>query len=142
LRDRGGAAKAEIPNADEQGFGDGGNPLTIHESTGSADVGAAKAMGAFTGWTFAAVNAIAREAANIQLRLYQVTGEDHEEKQDHRLLTLPDGASEKIAGISASPRWRPSSNSERRLKLATQTGPIRVEGAIARPRGSRNRLSN
>ena len=38
-------------------------------------VDAAKAMGNFTGGTYVAVNAIANEVANIQLCLYQVTGE-------------------------------------------------------------------
>ena len=36
-------------------------------------------MGNFTGWTFAAVNAIASEVANIQFRLYQIKGDDQEE---------------------------------------------------------------
>ena len=56
-------------------------------------------MGQFNGWTFAAVNAIASEVANIQLRLYQVTGDDHEEQDDHPLLTLLDGVNERMTGI-------------------------------------------
>ena len=39
--------------------------------------------GNFTGWTFAAVNAIASEVANNQFRLFKVTGDDHEELDDH-----------------------------------------------------------
>src|ERR1700693_5921685 len=79
LRDRRGTLKAEIPDADEKGFAGGSDPLAIYKPTGAKAVDAAKAMGSFTGWTFAAVNAIASEVANIQLRLYQVKGKDHAE---------------------------------------------------------------
>jgi phage portal protein BeeE len=48
-------------------------------------------MASFNGWTFAAVNAIASEVSNIQLRHYQVKGDDHEEQEDQPLLTLLDG---------------------------------------------------
>ena len=58
-------------------------------------------MGAFTGWTYAAVNAIASEVANIQLRLYQIKGEDHEEQEDHPLLTLLDGVNLSTATAEA-----------------------------------------
>ena len=50
---------------------------------GAKTLSASKAMGSFNGWTFAAVNAIASDVSNIQLRLYEVTGDDHEEKEDH-----------------------------------------------------------
>jgi HK97 family phage portal protein len=55
-------------------------------------------MAAFTGWTFAAVT-IASEVANIDLRLYQVTGDKHEEVIDHALLDLLDGVNERMTGI-------------------------------------------
>lgn len=42
-------------------------------------------MGNFSGWTFAVVNAIASEVANIQLRFCRVAGEDHEELDDHEI---------------------------------------------------------
>jgi hypothetical protein len=87
LRDRRGTAKADFPDAEEKGFS-AGDPMAIYKPTGAKQVSAAKAMGAFTGWTFAAVNAIASEVSNIQLRLYQVTGDEHEEKDEHPLLTL------------------------------------------------------
>jgi hypothetical protein len=75
LSDRRGTRKAEIPDVDVKGstFG-GSDPLAIYKPTGAKVIDAAKAMAQFTGWTFAAVNAIASEVANIQLRLYQVTG--------------------------------------------------------------------
>ena len=40
-----------------------------------------------------------REVANIQFRLYQVKGDDHEEQDDHPLLTLLDGVNEHMTGI-------------------------------------------
>ena len=74
FRDRRGTAKAEIPEVTEKGFG-GGDPLAIYKPTGAKAVSPQKAMASFNGWTFAAVNAIAREISNIQFRLYQVKGE-------------------------------------------------------------------
>jgi HK97 family phage portal protein len=99
LRDRRGTLKAEIPDVDIKSMGMGDDPLAIYKPTGAKHVDAAKAMGNFTGWTFAAVNAIASEVANIQLRLYQVNGDDHEEQEDHPLLTLLDGVNEHMTGI-------------------------------------------
>src|SRR5579871_4684055 len=80
LRDRRGTVKAEIPEVSEKAFGD--DPLAIYKPTGAKAVSPAKAMANFNGWTFAAVNAIASEVSNIQLRLYQVNGDDHEEQED------------------------------------------------------------
>src|ERR1700728_391423 len=98
LRDRRGTRKAEIPTADEKSFG-GSDALAIYRPTGAKTVDAAKAMGNFNGWTFAAVNAIASEVANIQLRLYQINGDDQEEQEDHPLLTLLEGVNEHMTGI-------------------------------------------
>ena len=98
LRDRRGTAKAEIPEVTEKGYG-GGDPLAIYKPTGAKSVSPQKAMASFNGWTFAAVNAIASEVSNIQLRLYQVKGDDHEEQEDHPLLTLLDGVNERMTGI-------------------------------------------
>ena len=97
LRDRRGSAKAEIPEVSEKSFGD--DPLSIYKPTGAKSVSAAKAMASFNSWTFAAVNAIASEVSNIQLRLYQVQGDEHEEQDDHPLLTLLDGVNERMTGI-------------------------------------------
>jgi len=99
LRDRRGTVKAEIPDADSKGFSGGDDPLAIYKPTGAKQVDAAKAMGNFTGWAFAAVNAIASEVANIEWRLYQVNGDDHEEQEDHPLLALLDGVNEHMTGI-------------------------------------------
>src|SRR5438552_7301455 len=77
LRDRRGTRKAEIPEVSLKSETMGDDPLAIYKPTGAKHVDAAKAMGNFTGWTFAAVNAIASEVANIELRLYKIAGEDH-----------------------------------------------------------------
>jgi phage portal protein BeeE len=99
LRDRRGTVKAEIPQADEKGFSGGSDPLAIYKPSGFKNVDAAKAMANFTGWAFAAVNAIASEVSNIQLRLYQVKGDDQKEvDQDHELLTLLDRVNEHMTG--------------------------------------------
>src|ERR1700678_2387472 len=74
LRARRNTRKAEIPSADEKSMVLGGDPLAIYKPTGAKNVDAAKAMANFNGWTYAAVNAIASEVANIQLRLYRITG--------------------------------------------------------------------
>src|SRR5665213_3405969 len=86
LTDRRGTQRVGMP--EEKALGMGSDPLAIYRPTGAKTVSAAKAMGNFTGWTFAAVNAIASEVANIQLRLYRVAGDKHEEVTDHELLDL------------------------------------------------------
>src|SRR6185312_246828 len=97
LRDRRGTLKAEIPQVSEKSVGD--NPLAIYKPTGAKHADAAKAMGNFTGWVYAAVNSIASEASNIQWRLYQVNGDDHTEQEDHDILTLLEGVNEHMTGI-------------------------------------------
>jgi HK97 family phage portal protein len=99
LRDRRGTAKAEIPHVSEKGIALGDDPLAIYKPTGAKHVDAAKAMGNFTGWAYAAVNAIASEVANIQWRLYAVNGKDHQEQEDHPLLALLEGVNEYTTGI-------------------------------------------
>lgn len=73
LRDRRGTRKAEIPEVSTKSETLGDDPLAIYKPTGAKHVDAAKAVGNFTGWTYAAVNAIASEVANIQLWLYKWT---------------------------------------------------------------------
>src|SRR5690348_13577117 len=85
LRDRRGKRKAEIPDVDEKSLTLGSDALAIYKPSGAKSVDAAKAMGNFTGWTYAAVNAIAREVSNIEFLLYQVAGDDHKEKLEHPL---------------------------------------------------------
>jgi HK97 family phage portal protein len=98
LRDRRGTRRAEIPQVSEKSsiLSDS---LAIYKPDGAKTIDAAKAMANFTGWTFAAVNAIAREVSGIQLRLYQVKGNEHQELDDHPLLTLLEGVNEHMTGI-------------------------------------------
>ena len=98
LRDRRSTRKAEIPEADQKSLALGSDPLAIYKPTGAKQVGAAKAMANFTGWTYAAVNAIASEVAGIQLRLYRVNGDKHDEITDHPLLDLLDGVNLSMTG--------------------------------------------
>ena len=99
LRDRRGTLKAEIPDISTKSETMGDDPLAIYKPSGAKSIDAAKAMGNFTGWTFAAVNAIASEVANIQFRLYKINGGDQEEQNDHPLLTLLEGVNETMTGI-------------------------------------------
>lgn len=97
VQDRRGSKKAGIPDAEEKGF-DGASSLAIYRPSGAKQVDAAKAMANFTGWTYAAVNAIASEVANVQLRLYKITGTDHEEQTEHPLLQLIDSVNPEMTG--------------------------------------------
>ena len=99
LTDFRGRREARFPEASTKSETLGADPLAIYKPSGAKSVDAAKAMANFTGWTYAAVNAIASEVANIQLRLYQVTGDDHEEQSDHPLLDLLDAPNEHMTGI-------------------------------------------
>lgn len=49
LRDRRITLKADVPQAQEKGFG-AADPLAIYKPTGIRQVDAAKAMASFTGW--------------------------------------------------------------------------------------------
>jgi HK97 family phage portal protein len=99
MRDRRGTRKAEIPNTDLKSETLSNDPLAIYKPDGAKHIDAAKALGNFTGWTFAAVNAIAREAAGIQLRLYKVSGNDHRELDNHPLLDLLDTVNPHMTGV-------------------------------------------
>ena len=98
LSDRRGTKKAEIPDVSLKSETLGSDAMAIYKPSGSKGVDAAKAIANFTGWTFAAVNAIASEVQNIQLRLYRVDGEDHTEVDDHELLTLLDAPNDHMTG--------------------------------------------
>src|SRR3954470_12931575 len=101
LRDRRGTAKAEIPSVSEKANGGtlSDDPLAIYKPSTAKSVDAAKAMANFTGWTYAAVHAIAREVSGIQFRLYRLNGTEDTEIEDHLLLDLLDGVNEHMTGI-------------------------------------------
>jgi len=99
VRDERGRAKAEIPGASTKAETLSSDPLAIYKPDGAKHVSAAKALGNFSGWSYPAVNAIAREIGHIQWRLYQIKGKDHVELDDHELLDLLDGVNEFQTGI-------------------------------------------
>ncbi len=99
LRDRRGTVKAEVPEVTFKSETLSDDPLAIYKPTGAKHVDASKAMGNFTGWTYASVNAIAMEAVGIQLRLYQIKGKNHEEVDDHDLLDLLEFPNENMIGL-------------------------------------------
>jgi phage portal protein BeeE len=98
LTDLRGRREARLPEASTKSETLGDDPLAIYKPPGAKQVDAAKAMDNFTGWTYAAVNAVASEAANIQLRLYKISGDDHEEQDDHPLLDLLESVNENMTG--------------------------------------------
>jgi hypothetical protein len=107
IRDRRGTLKAEIPDISAKSETMGDDPLAIYKPTGAKAVDAAKAMANFNGWTYAAVNAIASEVANIQFRLYKINGDDQAEQDDQ--LTLANRSSGRpncvwITTSTAAPR--------------------------------------
>ncbi len=124
VRDRRGTLKAELPNTDERSLTLGNDPLAICKPSGAKTIDAAKAVGNFTNRTYAAVNAIASEVANIQLRHCKVTGDDQEEVgPDHELLTLLDG----VKNDSVKPRAIYPLNPGRvRVKLNKATFPYKL----------------
>jgi Phage portal protein len=99
LSDRRGTRKAEIPEVSEKGVPLGSDPLAIYRPAPTKTVNAGRAMANFHSWTYAAVNAIASEVANIQLRLFRVQGNEHVELDDHEILTLLEGVNEMMTGI-------------------------------------------
>ena len=66
----------------------GGNQFAIERPGGGHHIDPEKALANNRGYVYAAVNAKAREVQNIDFRLFEVDGEDHEEKTDHALLDL------------------------------------------------------
>ena len=99
LTDFRGRSEARLPEADTKGSNGFGDPLAIYKPTGAKDIDPARAMGEFRGWAYAAINAIAREVSNIQIRLYQIKGEEHVEIDDHPLLDLLETVNDHMTGI-------------------------------------------
>ena len=71
----------------------GADPFAIFSSS-NGKIPAEKAMGANTGWTYAAVRAIAEEVAKIKFRLFKVGKNGDEEIFDHELLDLLDSVNQ------------------------------------------------
>jgi HK97 family phage portal protein len=82
-------------------FGDidtGGNQFAIERPGGGHHIDPEKALANNRGYVYAAVNAKAREVQNIDFRLFEVDGEDHNEQEDHPLLDLLDGVNPDMIG--------------------------------------------
>src|ERR1700722_16407238 len=58
----------------------------------------ARALANNRGYVYASVNAIAREVMNIDWRLFEVTGKDHEEQTEHDALDLLDSVNDTMTG--------------------------------------------
>src|SRR5580692_7788733 len=76
----------------------GSNQFAIERPGGGHHIDPEKALANNRGYVYAAVNAKAREVQNIDFRLFEVDGEDHNEKEDHPLLDLLDGVNPDMIG--------------------------------------------
>jgi HK97 family phage portal protein len=76
----------------------GGNQFVIERPGGGHHIDPEKALANNRGYVYAAVNAKAREVQNIDFRLFEVNGEDHQEKTNHDLLDLLDSVNPDMIG--------------------------------------------
>lgn len=77
----------------------GGDPFAIWRPGGNNMVDAGKALNAYNGLVFACVNAIAREVAQMQFKLYQISEDGSvEEIVESELLDLLDGVNDRQTG--------------------------------------------
>jgi HK97 family phage portal protein len=74
------------------------NQFAIYRPGGGNHIDPAKALANNRGYVYAAVNAIAREVMNIDWRLFQVSGKDHEEQTEHDALDLLDSVNDNMTG--------------------------------------------
>jgi hypothetical protein len=79
-------------------FDSSGNQFAIERPGGGHHIDPEKALANNRGYVFAAVNAKAREVQNIDFRLFEVDGKDHQEKTDHAILDLLDGVNPDMIG--------------------------------------------
>jgi HK97 family phage portal protein len=77
----------------------GGNQFIIERPSGTNPIDAARAIENNKGFVYASVNAKAREVMAIDWRLFQVDGDDHEEKKDHDILDLLDAPNDSMNGL-------------------------------------------
>jgi HK97 family phage portal protein len=76
-----------------------GSQFNIPAPGGGSSINTSKALANNKGFVYAAVNAKAREVMNIDWRLFEVDGEDHEEQLDHDLLDLLDSVNDNMTGL-------------------------------------------
>ncbi|HEY2471057.1 MAG TPA: phage portal protein [Terracidiphilus sp.] len=77
---------------------DGGNQFVIERPGGGHHIDPEKALANNRGYVYAAVNAKAREVQNIDFRLFEAKGDDHNEKEEHPILDLLDGVNPDMIG--------------------------------------------
>jgi len=78
---------------------DSANQFVIERPSGTNPIDAARAIENNKGFVYASVNAKAREVMAIDWRLFEVDGDDHEEKKDHAMLDLLDAPNEHMNGL-------------------------------------------
>jgi HK97 family phage portal protein len=95
-----GMARAVTTKSGKRVFGEitGGNQFAIERPGGGNRIDPAKAMANNKGFVYAAVKAIAREVMNIEFRLFEIDGKNHNELKEHELLDLLDGVNEFMTG--------------------------------------------
>ncbi len=80
-------------------LGGGSDPFAIWRPGSGKSVDASKAMAAYAGLVYACVNAIAREIAQMQFKLYSINEDGSvDEIEEHELLDLLDGVNERQTG--------------------------------------------
>jgi HK97 family phage portal protein len=84
----------KIRGVQAMGGSGGSDSLSIHRPGSGQSIDASRAMDAYKNWVFAAVRAIADEVANIDFRVYQITGDEHEEVREHELIDFLDAVND------------------------------------------------
>jgi HK97 family phage portal protein len=79
--------------------GGSGNQFVIERPGGGNSIDQERLLGNNKGFVYAAVNAKAREVMAIDWRLFKVDGDDHEEQEDHDLLSLLDAPNDNMSGL-------------------------------------------
>lgn len=79
-------------------FSQSENQFAIERPGGGHHIDPEKALANNRGYVYAAVNAKAREVMNIDFRLFEVDGDDHEEQTTHDALDLLDGVNPDMIG--------------------------------------------
>ena len=97
-----GVVKTVVTKSGRAQFGElngSGNQFVMERPSGTNPIDAARAIENNKGFVYAAVNAKAREVMAIDWRLFEVNGDDHEEKKDHEILDLLDAPNENMNGL-------------------------------------------
>jgi len=78
----------------------GSDPMRIMRPGSSKKVSPDKALAKISGWTFAAINAIASEISTVEFKLFQIAKDgSHEEQFEHDLLDLLEAGNPTQTGV-------------------------------------------